>query len=218
MEEIPQLIIKGIVFKEPVTFLTDLAVAVVSVAAAVRLYGMAEASQRHNYRLLFFLMMGISTLAGGISHLLADYISKNVMYASWIVSILGVFMLEVWSLSFLERTNLLSFMAVASSLLLFSGVVAVLIYESFFAVVLRSVVGVFGIVMAARLQIKNTLPPKMFRNFFYGVGFTVLSGIAFIPALKIHDWFNNADFGHVLLAVAVFFYYKGAKAEIEAGY
>lgn len=218
MDEKPEIIINDIVFTEPTTFLTDLLVAVLCIIFAIKLFDGQKASARQNFRVLFFLMTGISALAGGIYHLLSLYLGENLAYSSWIVSSLGVFMLEMWSLSFLQNKRRLIFLSITASGLFVGSFAAILIMKSFLPVVLRSAAGVFAIVVPARLQTKNDMPDFIFKNFFYAIGFSILSAIAYIPVLSIHKWFNNADMGHVLLAVSVYFFYRAASTEKQEAF
>jgi hypothetical protein len=218
MNEIPQIVLWGITFTEPTTFLTDMLVVAVCASASVKIYRNAVPSSRQNFRLLFLILIGISAFAGGIYHLLRYYVSDNLAYASWIVSASGIFMLEMWTLSFLQDKRRLIFLSIAASALFIASFAGVLIMKTFFPIVLRSIIGVFAIVVPARLQTKNDLPSDIFKFFTYGVAFSILSGIAYIPALSIHKWFNNADMGHVLLAVSMYYFYLTAAAEKKAGY
>jgi hypothetical protein len=218
MNEVPQIVLWGITFTEPTTFITDMLIVAVCAVSSVKLYRNAIPSSRQNFRLLFLILIGISALTGGIYHLLTLYVSKNMAYASWIVSGLGIFMLEMWTLSFLQDKRRLIFLSVAASVLFIASFVGVLIMKTFFPIILRSIIGVFAIVIPAGLQTKNDLPKQIFKYFTYGVAFSILSGIAYIPALSIHKWFNNADMGHVLLAISMYYFYRKAAAEKKTGY
>ena len=218
MNEVPQIVLWGITFTEPTTFLTDMLVVAVCAVSSVKLYRNAIPSSRQNFRLLFLILIGISALTGGIYHLLTLYVSKNMAYASWIVSGLGIFMLEMWTLSFLQDKRRLIFLSIAASALFIASFTGVLIMKTFFPIVLRSIIGIFAIVVPARLQTKNQLPEQIFKYFTYGVAFSILSGIAYIPALSIHKWFNNADMGHVLLAISMYYFYRTAATEKKTGY
>ncbi len=215
----PTIIIGDWILSEPVTFLTDLLVSLTSFYALFGLYLKNRVkTNRDIFRILFFLLMALSSLTGGFSHLLSEYIDKSLAYSSWITSLYAVLMLEVWALSFYDNKKTLPVWVIMSVVFAIVATVLVMIFKSFNVIVVHSVIGVLGISLTIRASMASKFNKQIFRKFLYGVIFSVLSGIAFIPILKIHDWFNNADFGHVLLAVSIYFFYRGAKVEIQNGY
>ena len=122
-----ELNIFGLVLASPITFISDLSLALICTTLAARLRTAAE-SQHLRFSYWFFVLLGTSTLLGGMAHLLDRYLGPGAHYLAWLVNGISVVIAEMGATSLVRRRG------VQSGLLIF----AVLRYAALSYLVLRT--------------------------------------------------------------------------------
>jgi hypothetical protein len=169
----------------------------------------------------FYLLFGIDMFLGGIGHLMFKYWGFNGKYLPWILGIFSIYFVERAMLSLLMSSSKsiwknLSFYKLIFALLLELCVFYAIDMSKDHSIGLRipainSAIGfVFSLVILG-----NKYRKKIDKNFIYmiyGVLLLIPSGLFISFKINIHPWFDKNDFGHLLLIIAMFLYFKSIKS------
>lgn len=214
----PSLHIYSIRIDEPVTTLTDLLVAGVSLFAFFQLLKRPAETRLHHYLRFFFLGMGLSTVMGGlIGHGFLYLFSNEWQLPGWLAGMIAVALLEQASIE--QSSKLIS--PDLCRLLTWLNIIELIIFMAitimtidFIFMVIHTAFGLLAIVAPLHiyLRIRTRDPGSIY--FLVAIGITAISTPVFINQWSIHHWFNHACICHSLIAVSIWFFYKGAKKYI----
>lgn len=109
------VVVFGAVLSSPLTFVTDLSLALVCATMVSRLRTISL-EQPYRFSFWFFLLLGTSTAIGGTAHLLDWYLGPGAHYLAWLVNGLSVLVAEIGATSLVRRRK------VQRGLLVFAGV------------------------------------------------------------------------------------------------
>ena len=158
---------------------------------------------------------------GGIGHLMFKYWGFNGKYLPWILGIFCVFFVERAMLSLLKSSS----KVIWKNLSLFKLILALLLELGVFYTIdmskdhsigltvpaINSAIGfVFSLVILGNKYRKEI--DKNFIYMIYGVLLLIPSGLFISFKINIHPWFDKNDFGHLLLIIAMFLYFKSIKS------
>ena len=234
-----QIQLLGVIIDEPVTMVTDLIVSTICFVAFYKLYS-APSQRLKKYFVLYFLLMGIATLLGGIIghgflYLFNNSISSpNWLYdftdklgfihtnrtvnvwklPGWIVSMFSIMFVERASIEFLKghiSDRLSKAFRIVNIIELSTFVTLTLLSLNFKFVEIHSGYGLMFVVMSLHLYSYLKIKTYASLHFLVGVMFAAFAAIIFMNQISIHSWFNYMDISHVLMAVAALKFYKGAK-------
>jgi hypothetical protein len=210
----PSIHILGIRIDEPVTTLTDLLVAGISLFAFFRLLKRPAENLLHHFLKFFFLGMGLSTAPGGlIGHGFLYIFSAPWQLPGWLAGMIAVSLLEQASieqsrklfspgvsklLTWLNITELLTFMIIT------------VITIDFIFVVIHTAFGLLVIVAPLHIYFLHRIRNSGSVYFLIAIGITAISTPFFINQWSIHRWFNHFCICHILIAVSIWFFYRGA--------
>lgn len=220
IEPQPSIDILGIRVDEPVTTVTDLIVSVVCMVAFLRLSSTGTQGRSQFYFKWYFLLMAIATCLGGI-------IGHGFLYAftfawklpGWIVSMLSMMFIERSSIE--NAKHLIKPWAGRLFLVLniveLITVMTITIYTlNFKWVEFHSGYGLLGVVAPFHAYAYYRTRKRASLVVLIGVGIGCLAALTFMNRISLHTWFNYLDISHVLMAIAAWIFYLGAR-ELKNG-
>lgn len=210
----PSIYIFDIRIDEPVTTLTDLLVAGVSLFAFFQLMKRPAESRLHHYLRFFFLGMGLSTIMGGvIGHGFLYLFSAPWQLPGWLAGMFAITLLEQASIEqsrkliWPDLSKLLTCLNIIESI---SLMIITILTIDFIFVVTHTAFGLLFIVaplqIFLRIQTRNTGRTW----FLVAISITAISTPIFINQWIIHHWFNHLCICHTLIALSMWFFYKGS--------
>jgi len=204
----------GIRIDEPVTTLTDLLVSVVCFVAFLRLRRQRRPGNTQLYFRLYFLLMAIATLFGGlIGHAFLYALSFSWKLPGWIVSMLSVALIERSSI---ERVKPLIDSRVSKFFLglniveLLTVMTVTMWTLDFTWVEFHSGYGLLGVVLPFHLYAWYRTRDKGSFVIVIAVLVASCAALVFMNKLSLHEWFNYLDISHTMMAIGAYIFYRGA--------
>jgi len=170
----------------------------------------------------FFILFGFGFFLGGLGHLMYNYWGVPGKYTSWYLGIVSVFFIERAMVSVYPNEKVRYFF---NLLIVGKLVLAALVASAVFIFIdvkadpslglrapsINSTVGLFFALGVLGFFYYKTVS---FSFFFFWASVLILIPAAFFQLMKInfHQWFDRNDASHFLLAISLFFYFKGVKA------
>ncbi len=214
--EITSIELLNIKILEPVTLLTDVLTAFLSIAIFLKINNTHKNSLLKKFWMCFFLFFGFSTFLSGIGHGFMEYSGKYFLYFAWILGCIGVFSIEMASIMLIKKRKLEKIFNYFIVIKLLTAIIFVFILGNFLAVTISTAIGLLGIKMGIRISEYK----KHKNNFDKLIIIAIIIAIA--PALihtfkiSISPWFNHKDISHVILAISIYVFYKGVSLELES--
>jgi hypothetical protein len=97
-----QFTILGLELSRPLTFISDLSLALICVTLAARLRESAE-QQHIRFSYWFFILLGASTFLGGAAHLFDRYLGAGAHHMAWLINGISVVIAEIGATSLVRR-------------------------------------------------------------------------------------------------------------------
>jgi hypothetical protein len=206
------------VLYEPVTVLTDLVVTAVCWHAFFQLKNTPAGQLRWLFR-AYFLTMGLATAYGGIiGHGFIVQLGFVWKMPGWFISMFSVALLE--RAAIFHAQPLLSkktgrWFARMNLVELFSLCAIVAHTQNFFFVEAHAAYGMLVVVLSLELYIyrKTTTPGS--QQFLIAIGIATAAAGVHLFELDLHRWFNHLDISHTLMALAAWYFYKGAAMVLQ---
>lgn len=205
----------GIRIDEPVTTLTDLLVSVVCFVAFLRLRKQARSGNTQLYFRLYFLLMAIATMFGGlIGHAFLYALSFPWKLPGWIMSMLSVALIERSSI---ERAKPLigprvrRFFLALNIVELLTVMTVTMSTLDFEWVEFHSGYGLLGVVLPFHLYTWYRTRDRGSFMIVIAVLVASCAALVFMNKLSIHEWFNYLDISHTMMAIGAYIFYRGAK-------
>lgn len=216
MEQQPSIYISTIRIDEPINTLTDL---IVSAVCFISFYQLTKSNLQGRTQLyfrLYFLLLGLATLLGGI-------IGHGFLYAfsfawklpGWIISMLSVAFIERSSI---EHAKSLVMPRVGKVFLVLNvieliTIMSVTIYTlNFEWVEFHSGYGLLAVVLPFHTYTYFKTRDRGSYMILIGVAIACIAALVFMNKISIDKWFNYIDISHTLMAVAAYvFFYRGAR-------
>ena len=206
---------------EPNAFIGDSIILIVALLLASKTKKLSDSSQFFENWRYFYLLFGIDMFLGGIGHLMFKYWGFNGKYLPWILGIFCVFFVERAMISLLKSNTKviwknLSLFKLVLALLLELGVFYAIDMSKDHSIGLRipAINSAIGFVFSLAI-LGNKYREEIDKNFvfmIYGVLLLIPSGLFISFKINLHPWFDKNDFGHLLLIVAMFLYFKAIKS------
>ncbi len=215
----PSVFPLGIRIDEPVTMITDVAVAAVCFFAFVKLIQIKSDLRIRKFLMFYFLGMGIATFIGGvIGHGFLYAFSFAWKLPGWITSMLAVMLLERAAIEHSVKVapkNAVVFFKWMNVIELLTFMTLTFVTMRFRFVEIHSAYGVMFVVGSYSLYAYYKMRSRASKIFLVAVGFAIVSSIIYLAEFSIHTWFNYLDASHTLMAVAAFIFYRGSVVMIE---
>lgn len=216
MEELlqPDIFIFGLRVQEPVTTVTDVLVAIVSLYAYWRLQKVAGIGNALRFLKLYFVVIAIAMLFGGlIGHGFIYLLSPAWKIPGWFISMFSVMLIERSSIEHAQhilspKLGRLFLKANIVELILLMGISAYTL--NFLFVQIHLAYGILAVIFPFHLYTYRKTRNKGSRYMLYGVGVLALAAIVFNYPIVLSKWFNQHDFAHVLMIITtILFMYGG---------
>lgn len=221
MTEQPSIFPFGIRIDEPVTTATDVLVGLACLFYTRKLWPFYNGSRMHRQILLYFFLMGVATLLGGI-------IGHGFLYALGFFWKLPGWLLSMVAVNLLERV-IIHFSAARLSprmyrFFSFFNIVELVVFMGlafgtldFLYVQIHSTYGFLVVVFSFCVyNYRKDHHPEAMKNMMIGVAWIFLCAVVFVAKLRISPWFNHADLAHVFMFIGAFYFYRGSKGLMKA--
>ena len=207
----------GVDLLEPNAFIGDSIILIVALFLAFKVRKFSNSIPFFKNWRYFYLLFGVGMFLGGVGHLMFNYWGFYGKYFPWILGIICIFFVEKAMISLLKTKSKLlwenlSLLKLILALILEIGVFCFVDMSQDHSIGLRvpainSTIGfVFSLVVLGNKYRKEI--DKNFIFMIYGVLLLIPSGLFISFKINIHPWFDKNDFGHLILIIAMFFYYK----------
>lgn len=211
----PSIYLLGIRIDEPVNMITDLMVSAVCLISYHQLRKNILQSKTLVYLQGYFLLLGLATLLGGlIGHGFLYMLSFPWKLPGWILSMLSVALIER---SAIEHARALIDPRVGKFFLALNiiellTIMTITIYTlNFEWVEFHSGYGLLAVVLPFHGYNYWKTRDQGSLIILKAVGVACVAALVFMNEISVNQWFNHIDISHVLMAIAAFLFYKGAR-------
>jgi hypothetical protein len=197
----------GLCLQEPMALITNWLIASTSFILFARISKPTTLFQKH-WR-MFYLMFGISTVFGGLGHLLFYYFDVFGKFPCWVFGFIAAFhagkaMISNKMISETRQKRLTQFLLFKMLVL---GGMAVLMGSFIYVMIDASITYLFFCLGFGMYYWKNGND---------GFKYTVIAVLVLLPSIFIftlqinpHIWFNKDDLSHILMVTTIIFFYFG---------
>jgi len=211
----PSWYLFGVKILEPFTVLTNLFIAVACFYAYrnLRVKGLTQFVP-HRLMSLFFLLMGISTILGGvIGH---AFLYETGMYGKipgWYVGMAAVAVFEratiIHSRPFMNK-NIGHFFSWFNYAEILTFMILSLITLRFTFVIMHAMYGLLIVIFSFELYVYSKTKDAALKHIFYATAWGLAALICHAMQLNVHYWFNYNDVSHLAMIAAILHYHKAA--------
>jgi hypothetical protein len=212
----PSIFPWGIRIDEPVTTATDILVGLTCLVCAYKLRPLYNGSFMHKQIMLYFILMGIATLLGGI-------LGHGFLYAlgffwklpGWLLSMIAVNLLERVMIHFSASQlspKMLRFFSIFNIIELVVFMALAFGTLNFLYVQIHSTYGFLIVVFSFCLyNYRRDHHPEIMKNMMIGVWWIFVCAVVFVAKISISQWFNHADLAHMFMFIGAIYFYIGSK-------
>lgn len=194
--------------------ITDLIVSAVCLTAYYRLTKKNLQGKTQLYFRLYFLLLGLATLFGGvIGHGFLYAFSFAWKLPGWIISMFSVALIERSSIEHakpLIHPRVGKFFLTLNIIELITVMTITIYTLNFKWVEFHSGYGLLAVVLTFHGFVYLKTRDQGSGKIIIGVGIASIAALIFMNEISPHIWFNHIDLSHVLMAVAAQFFYEGA--------
>lgn len=219
--EINTIHLFGIRIDEPIVTLTDLLVSLLCFIYYFRLNNQQHQNKAIVLFKFYFLTMAIATFLGGVlGHAFLYALSMHYKLPGWIVSMFSIMLIEravINHTRILFKPEVIQVLQVINLVELATFMFLSIYFLNFFFVEFHSGYGLMFVVLGLEgflfLKTKN----QASKNIIIGIALAAVAALVFMNKWSPHQWFNHIALSHTFMAIAAYFFYKGAsKVELEA--
>lgn len=216
----PSIYLWGVRIDEPVTTVTDIVVGLTCLICAYKLYPLYKGNSLHKQIILYFILMGLATLMGGIfGHGFLYALGFNWKLPGWLLSMVAVNLLERVMIHFSASElspKMLKFFSVFNILELVVFMALAFGTLNFLYVQIHSTYGFLVVVFSFSLyNYRRGHHPEIMKNMMIGVGWIFLCAVVFVAKIAISKWFNHADLAHLFMFIGAIYFYKGSRGLMQ---
>lgn len=210
----PSIEIFGILIMEPMVTFTDLWITAVCVYAVIKLKKLNKQGKVHQYMRFYFGIMAVATFLGGfLGHAFQYAVGLEYKLPGWLISMLSV--------SSIERATIMHVQPVINkkfgTFLEIANVIELLVFAAitfgtlnFFFIQVHSAYGLGLIVMPLHFLAYWKTRNEGSRIIALSVLFACIAAYTYTSEVSLGIWFNHLDISHTVMAISLFFFYKGA--------
>lgn len=209
----PTIEILGLPIMEPMVTFTDFWITAVCLYAFFSLRAKGLSGRIHRYMRYYFLILAIATFLGGIlGHAFQYAVGIEWKLPGWLISMIAVMAIERASIFqaqpyFSNRFGRLLEWFNVIELITFA--VVTFITLNFFFIKVHSAYGLGLVVLPLHLIMFQKTAHPMHLVFIRTVLFAGLSAVFYTLEIGIHLWFNHLDVAHTIMAISMYFFYRG---------
>lgn len=209
----------GFEILEPNALISDTIMAIVSIVLAYKMRELRTLSNFSKLWFWFFLIYGLSSFMGGLSHAFFNYWGISGKIFTWITAIVSVLLIELAMITLyldLSKARLLKNIALAKTILVALTVLFICLLFPvkdspeivFTPIAINTIIGLIlstGILGFRYTRFRNS----HYKYFYKGVFIMLPSTFFFLGQINIHPWFDKNDVSHYLMTVGIIFFYFG---------
>ena len=211
----------GLNLLEPNAFIGDSIILIVAIVLAFKIRNLNNSiSFFKNWR-YFYLFFGFGMFLGGVGHLMFNYWGFNGKYLPWTLGIICIFFVERAMLSLLKTKSKVIWQKLTFLKLILALVLEIVVFyfvdmskDHSIGLRIPAINSAIGFVFSLGV-LGNKYRKEIDENFIYmiyGALLLIPSGFFISFKINIHPWFDKNDFGHLLLIITMFFYFKAIKS------
>lgn len=210
----PSIELFDITIMEPMVTFTDLWITSVCIYAFLKLVKLKRKGKVHQYIRWYFLIMAVATFLGGIlGHAFQDVVGLSWKLPGWLISMLAVMSIERASIMHAQpviNDRFGKFLEIANIVELLTFAVITFSSLNFFYIQVHSAYGLGLIVLPLHFLVYWRTRNEGSRIFFLTVIFATLAAFFYTSEIGLHKWFNHLDLAHTVMALSMYFFYRGA--------
>lgn len=214
MEEVYDSVqIGGFTLTEPSVVLTNIVVVVFALFWGTKLGPMSQQDPIIWCWRWFFILTGIATLFGALSHGTREYGHIFGLYLfkiSWIISAAGITFAQKSAIDLLPNEQIKQWLNyfIIAQLVIFS--ILAFRYHDFNIVNINTALGIAGTLLA--IHIFFLAGSSYSPSWWVIAGVLVLPSILVVKGMKMSlGWFNHHDIAHFIMILSMYLMYVGAK-------
>jgi len=215
----------GMQLLEPMALITDSILGVLGVFLAYKISKIKSPLLFYKYWKLFFLLFGIGAFAGGLGHAFYNQWSFYGKIPSWLFGPISIYFAEKamisshWDKNKKKIFNKISdskliLVYIAWVLILFFGNEHKISTQPFLPVAINTILGLLTFVGYLGFKYTEKFSVK-FKFFWLGVLILIPTAFIFLLKINVHQWFDKNDMSHILMMVALVYFYSGVKKVSE---
>lgn len=211
----PSIEIFDITIMEPMVTFTDLWITGVCLFALYKLIKLNKKGKVHQYMRWYFGIMALATFLGGIlGHAFQYSVGLEWKLPGWLISMLSVMAVERAAIMHARpviNKKFGDFLEVANVVELLTFAVITFYTLNFFFIQVHSAYGLGLVVLPLHFLVYWRTRNEGSRIFFLSVLFATLAAFFYTSEIGIHTWFNHLDIAHTVMAISMYFFYRGAR-------
>jgi hypothetical protein len=212
----------GLHLLEPMAMIGDGLMGLLSLFFAYQLFRLKSQVRFYYFWILFFTVLGVGAILGGIGHAFFNQLGVAGKIPSWAVGPLTTYCIEraFISVHWVKK--------IKSRLLFWANIKMTLVYIAcnvlfitttgekqttlpFIPIAINTMIGIIGV--AGILSIKyHKRVSRSYRYFWIGVLILLPTAFIFLLKINLHPWFDKNDFSHLLFIIGITFFYLGVKS------
>lgn len=209
----PSIELFGVTIMEPMVTFTDLWITAVCVYAFVKLVRLNKPGKVHQYMRWYFLIMGFATFLGGVlGHAFQYALGLEWKLPGWLISMIAVMVIERASIMHAKpiiNKFFSNFLEVANIIELITFAIITFITLNFFYIKVHSAYGLGIVVLPIHFLVFWQTRNRGSQYFVLTVLFTTLAAFFYTSEIGFGIWFNHLDIAHTIMAISMYFFYKG---------
>ncbi|MEX0723122.1 MAG: hypothetical protein WD357_08245 [Gracilimonas sp.] len=211
----PTIEIFDIPIMEPMVTFTDLWITAVCLFALFKLIKLNKKGKVHQYMRWYFGIMALATFLGGVlGHAFQYAVGLEWKLPGWLISMLAVMAIERASIMHARpviNEKFGKFLEVANVVELLTFAVITFTTLNFFFIQVHSAYGLGLVVLPLHFLVYWRTRNEGSRIFFLTVLFATLAAFFYTSEIGLHTWFNHLDIAHTVMAISMYFFYRGAR-------
>lgn len=186
----------GFHLMEPMSLITN---SLVSILCLICYFKIVRNTSYSIWWSRFFVLMSISTFAGGLAHLFGHYITYELKWICWGASALSIMSAEMASSELLLRKKWRNFIRIQAVVRVAAVFVTMFILFDFNIVKVNSTLGMIAVTVSIHLI--YFIKKKLFASAWImaGIVWAIVPTLIHTFDINLHLWFNRDDFAHVVM-------------------
>ncbi len=211
----PSIDLFGVTIMEPMVTFTDFWITAVCVYAFIKLVKLNKQGKVHKLMRYYFIIMALATFLGGIlGHAFQYAVGLTWKLPGWLISMLSVMSIERASIMHaapIINKKFAKFLGVANVVELLTFAVISFYTLNFFYIQVHSAYGLGLIVLPLHFWVYWKSRNEGSRIIFLSVIFATLAAYFYTSGVGLHTWFNHLDLAHTVMAISLYFFYRGSR-------
>jgi hypothetical protein len=211
----PSIEVFGTEIMEPMVTFTDLWITAVCLYAFFQLKKLNKPGKVHQYMRWYFSFMALATFLGGIlGHAFQYAVGLEWKLPGWLISMLAVMAVERASIMHAQpviNEKFGRFLEIVNLAELITFAVITFTTLNFFFIQVHSAYGLGLVVLPIHFLVYWRTRNEGSKLFVRTVLFATLAAFFYTSEIGIGVWFNHLDVAHTVMAISMYFFYRGAR-------